>query len=107
MSKEQIQQPQTTKATTQGAMILCLKRVVNQLTDELIDLLEQQTEDPLRVRVLAYGITQKCHDGFLIIECSGGFPAEFVSWLRQDSDVESFVIYDRVEPQPEQEARQS
>ncbi|GCE32217.1 hypothetical protein KDA_77010 [Dictyobacter alpinus] len=104
MSKEQIQQPQATKlAPTQCAMILCLKRMVNQLVDELVDLLEQHTEDPSRVRVISYGITQKCHDGFMVLECLGGFPQEFVSWLRVDNDVESFVIYDCGSTQPEQE----
>lgn len=79
----------------QGVIIICFKRIVVELMEELSDLLTAQLDEKSnRVKVVKCGIMQKQGDGFILIECQEGFPPEFIDWLEKDGDVQAFTVYD-------------
>lgn len=87
------QQGTTSRSFAQLLFVICMKRVVTHLLDNVVIKLNETTAKD-RSRIFAYGVMQKAFDGYIVILCYGGFPAEFVAWLLEHSEIDEYVIID-------------
>jgi hypothetical protein len=69
-------------------LIVCVKRELDTIVDEFGD---WQGEG---VQVKLYGITEKAHDGFLLLEWSKPIPERFAAKLKEDEDIIDSLTFD-------------
>jgi hypothetical protein len=69
-------------------LVVCAKRGLDTIVDEFGDW------QPEGVQVKLYGVTEKAHDGFLLLEWSKPIPERFSSQLEKDGDILDFLTYD-------------
>ncbi len=67
-------------------LILCVKRHLDALVDELQDWKAEGAS------IFLYGITNKAHEGFIILEWGKPTPPRFSQKLREDPDIVDFLV---------------
>jgi hypothetical protein len=67
--------------------ILCVKRQLESLVDEMQDWKEEGAN------VFLYGVTDKANEGFIILEWGKPVPERFSKKLREDPDIVDFVVF--------------
>jgi hypothetical protein len=71
-------------------MVFCDKRHVQALVEEFADL---KGKEGIELEVLLYGITQKTHDGFLLLELKQPLPEGVYTNLVIDDNIVDYVKY--------------
>ena len=66
----------------------CPPRVAQPLTEELMDMLE---EAHVPAGVL-YGVSNKAHDGFVILFSAQRFPSNFIESINQDEEISDYIL---------------
>jgi hypothetical protein len=84
-----------TESTATKLLVLCDKRQVQTIVEEFED---WNKEEGLEVKVVLYGITQKAHDGFVLLELKKPLPEGVYINLVTDDDILDYVQYNPVEP---------
>lgn len=69
-------------------IINCPPRIVENLTDELMDDLK---EAHVTAEIL-YGISSKAHDGFVILFSAQRFPSNFIESINQDEEISDYIL---------------
>lgn len=69
-------------------LILCQKRQLQAIVDELADWQEEG------VQILLHGVSNKAHDGFVLLRWDRPIPQQFITKLERDSDILDYLPYD-------------
>ncbi len=82
----------TTEHTNTGPMllVLCDKRHVETIMQEFEDWNESEG---LEIKVVLHGITQKAHDGFVLLELKTPLPEGVYTNLVLDDDIFDYIQY--------------
>ncbi len=67
-------------------LVLCIKRQLESIVEEIQDWKAEG------VKIFLYGITNKAHEGFLILEWGKPVPERFSKKLREDPDIVDFLV---------------
>ncbi len=83
---------QPTSAQAQQVFITCIsnRRVVSDLVDDI----DSQGLVGHGATILLYGFSQKTQNGFIVVEAAHTLPFAFLRWLRRDSRIIDYCVYD-------------
>ena len=82
----------TTESTSARPMllVLCDKRHVETIMQEFED---WNLKEGLEIKVVLHGITQKAHDGFVLLELKTSLPEGVYTNLVLDDDIYDYIQY--------------
>ncbi len=69
-------------------LLLCQKRQLHAIVDELADWQEEGAQ------ILLHGVSNKAHDGFVLLQWDRPIPERFITKLERDTDILDYLPYD-------------